>query len=479
MDTTDRVQTVLEPARHIPVRDEVDVLVAGGGLGGVSAAVAAARAGARTLLVERNGFPGGVATAGMCCSVFNCYYTPSHELIVKGNALEFVDELAKAEGPGSRWHDHKGHIIYDIERGKLALIELLERAGVHYLFDTMVANAVMEGDTIRGVVVESKSGREAVRAKAVVDATGDADVAHMAGAPLRKMDNETRPGKHSYVFRVGNVDVDRFIEYLAEHPDQYPPYMDVDWAFDEAYKQYKETGTFLFPHGGGIQMDLIQKAIANGDYVTNLGTQDNLAAFQMHAIRDLGVVHMVTGFFSFDGLDIARITEAMTEGKRMAFMATEMFRKYMPGFERACVIGTADDLGVRISRWIEGEFDFTKEMRDQPSHFEDAIGRGVVQHNYVKNPAQGAWGVQSFRDATFDIPYRCLVPRRVEGLLMGAGRSVSASNPSLLRVMAHTMVVGQGAGAAAALAAADECPPRHVDICRLQKELMHQGVVLK
>lgn len=117
---------VKEAARSIPIRKDVDVLVVGGGLAGVSAAVAAARTGAKTLLIERNGFPGGVATAGMCCSVFNCFYTPSHELIVKGNALEFVDELARAEGPGSGWHNHKGHIIFDIERGKLTLIELLE-----------------------------------------------------------------------------------------------------------------------------------------------------------------------------------------------------------------------------------------------------------------------------------------------------------------------------------------------------------------
>ena len=162
---------VIEPPRQIRVGDEVDVLVAGGGLGGVSAAVAAGRAGARTLLVERNGYPGGVATAGMCCSVFNCFYTPSHELVVRGNALEFVDELAKAEGPGSAWHDHKGHIIYDVERAKLALIELLEAAGVSCLFDTLIAGAIVDGNTLRGVTIESKSGREAVLAVALVVTT--------------------------------------------------------------------------------------------------------------------------------------------------------------------------------------------------------------------------------------------------------------------------------------------------------------------
>ncbi len=471
-------RSIEEPARRIPVRETVDVLVAGGGLGGVSAAVAAARAGAKTLLIERNGFPGGVATAGMCCSVFNCYYTPSHELVVKGNALEFVDELAKAEGPGSRWHDHKGHIIYDIERGKLALIELLERSGARYLFDTLVTDAIMEGDTLRGAIVESKSGREAILASTVIDATGDADVAALAGAPVLRADGRIK-GRHSYCFRVGNVDVDRFIQYFAEHPDQYPPYMDVDWDFVEAYKQYQETGTFLFPHGGGIQMDIIKEGIARGEYKTSLGLQDNLAAFQMHAIRNLGIVHLITGFFTFDGLDVATITQAMTEGKRMAFYATEFFRRHMPGFERAYVVGTADDLGVRVSRWIDGEFAFTEEMKTNPTRFDDAIGRGVIMDHPVKNRAPGAWGVQSFREGTYDIPYRCLLPRKVERLLMGAGRSVSASNPSLLRVMAHTMVVGQGAGVAAAIAAREGCTPRQVDIASLQKELVRQGVELR
>ena len=118
---------VSEPARSLTVRGEYDVIVAGGGLAGVSAAVASARAGARTLLLERNGFPGGVATAGMCCSVFNCYYTAGHELVVKGNSLEFVDRLAQAHGPGSHWHRHKGHIIYDVETAKMVLTDLVEK----------------------------------------------------------------------------------------------------------------------------------------------------------------------------------------------------------------------------------------------------------------------------------------------------------------------------------------------------------------
>lgn len=468
---------VKEAARNIPIRKDVDVLVVGGGLAGVSAAVAAARTGAKTLLIERNGFLGGVATAGMCCSVFNCFYTPSHELIVKGNALEFVDELAKAEGPGSGWHEHKGHIIFDIEQGKLTLIELLEKAGADYLFDTLVTNVIMDGNAVRGVFIDSKSGREAIKARVIVDATGDADIAHLAGAPLHQI-YQGMGVRHSYCFRVGNVDVDKFVQYFIDNPDQYPPYMDVDWDLKEAYAQYKETGTFLFPHGGGIQLKLIKEGIARGEYKTNLGMYDSLDALQMHAIRDLGIVHIITGFCDVYDMDISKITRAMTDGKKMAFYVAGYFRKHIPGFERAYVIGTADDLGMRATRWIDGEFVFTENMKARPIRFKDAMGRGVVQKNYIKNKSPGAWGAQTFTDEFFDIPYRCLLPRKIEGLLMGSGRSVSASSPMLLRVMALTMVIGQGAGVAAAISVQDNVIPRHVNITTVQKKLKQQGVDL-
>ena len=467
--------TVVEPTREVPVRAEVDVLVVGGGLGGVSSAMAAARAGARTMLVERNGFPGGVATAGMCCSVFNCFYTAERRLGITGNAVEITDALAETSGVGRKWHDHKGHIIYDIEGAKLALIELLEAAGVTSLFDTLVTGAIVEDGVLKGVFIDSKSGREAILAKVTVDASGDADVAALAGAPLREMGSR---GKHSYVFRIGNVDVDRFVRYFVDHPDQYPDYMDVDWTFEEALAQYEACGTLLFPHGGGYQMDLFKQAMASGELPPTVGVHDSIPACQMHAIRDLGVVHVITGFTSFDGLDIETISRAMADGKRMAFVVTGFFRRHVPGFERACVIGLADDLGMRVTRWIEGELDFTRQMRETPARFPDVIGRGVVEKDYRKNPAEGAWGCQTFTSDTFDIPYRCLVPRRIDGLLMGAGRSVSSEGPWLLRVMALTMVVGQGAGVAAAVAAQSGAQPRAIGIAAVQDELRRQGVAL-
>ncbi|MEN6644571.1 MAG: FAD-dependent oxidoreductase, partial [Armatimonadia bacterium] len=351
----------------------VEVLVCGAGLGGVAAALAAARAGASVLLVERNSYPGGVATAGMCCSIFNCYHTSGGEAGIAGIPVEVADRLAEAEGYGRKWRDHKGHIIYDLEAAKLVLLELLLAAGVRTQFNTIITGAQMDGNHLRGVVTESKSGREVIEAKAVVDATGDADVAAHAGVPLHL--NER--GLHSLCFRLGNVDVDRFVRYFEEHPAEYAEYMDVEWTLAEALAQYRECGTFLFPHGGGMQMQAFQRATAAGDLPQTIGLQDNTAACQMHALRRTGIVHVITGFTHFDGLDVRLISESLNDGRRMAFTVAEVYKKYLPGFERAFVAGTADNLGVRTSRYLDGDFVFTAEMMQAGRRCEDAVGRAV------------------------------------------------------------------------------------------------------
>jgi len=465
--------TIREDAREIPVADASDVVVCGAGLGGTAAAIAAARAGARTLLIERNSFPGGVATAGMCCSIFNCYYTggETRRLGTTGIAVEVADAMAEATGYGRAWHAHKGHIIYDIELGKLVLQDLVESTGAEMLLQAWVAGAVVADDTVRGVVVETKRGREAIRAGVVVDATGDADVAARAGAPVHTRET----GLHSLCFRLGNVDVDAFVDFFRRHPDQFPAYMDVDWTLAEALAQYDACGTFLFPHGGGMQMAAFHRARASGDLPAEIGIQDTTDACQMHALRQTGIVHVITGFTHFDGLDPRKISRSVLDGRRMAFVVADVYRRYIPGFADAFVAGTAVNLGVRTSRYLDGDFVFTAEMMKAGARQPDAVGRIVGWDAVVKHPGAGAWSSQVCHVDASDVPYRCLLPRSIDGLLMGAGRSVSTDNPSLLRVMAHTMVVGQGAGVAAAVAAGTGATPQSVDVGAVQAELRRQG----
>ena len=218
--------------------------------------------------------------------------------------------------------------------------------------------------------------------------------------------------------------------------------------------------------------------MASGDLPDHVGVHDTVDACQMHALRQTSMVHLVTGFTAFDGLDAARISASLVDGRRMAYAVTEAFRQHVPGFERAFVAGTAANLGVRTSRWLDGEFVLARAMARPGIRFEDAVGRLVGNDHQTRHPGRRAWGVQVLHDEPFDLPYRCLLPREIEGLVMGAGRSVSAESPWLLRVMVHTMVVGQAAGVAAAVAAGSGVTPRSVDLRSVQAELARQGVDL-
>ena len=465
--------TIAEAARTVPVRGEYDVIVAGGGLGGIAAAVAAARTGARTLLIERNTFVGGVATAGMCCSIFNCYYTADHRLGPAGIAVEVADALADAMGYGKLWHKHKGHIIYDVERGKLVLQQMLEDAGVDLLLDTQIAGAIVDGNTVQGVIVESKSGREAWLARIIVDATGDAEVAAAAGAALKGTPESGAPA--SLCFRLGNVDVDAFIKYFRANPDEYPAYMDVDWDLPEALAQYDDCGTFLFPHGGGIQMQAFQKAKESGDLPAKVGVYDTTDACQMHVMRQTGIAHVVTGFVRFDGLDIQTITRSIADGRRMAFTVADVYRKYIPGFEQCYVAGTAANLGVRFSRRIEPDVMLAKEDFFDGRSYPDAVGRCVVYTHEKKHKGPGAWSSQVMSGRMHHVPLGCLLPAGMEGLVIGAGRSAGVEQYWMLRVMVTTMAVGQGAGVAAALAAATGQSLRSLDMETVQTALGDLG----
>jgi hypothetical protein len=254
--------------------------------------------------------------------------------------------------------------------------------------------------------------------------------------------------------------------------------MDVEWTLEEAQAQYRECGTFLFPHGGGMQMRAFQQAVADGALPEQIGLQDTTDACQMHALRRTGIVHVITGFTHFDGLDIDLISRSINDGRRMAFVVADVYRRYLPGFEDSFIAGTADNLGVRVSRSLDGDFAFTADMMQAGVRQPDCVGRMVGWDTEVRHGGPKAWSVQALRAETFDLPYRCLLPCEVEGLLVGAGRSISTRDPWLLRCMAQTMVVGQAAGTAGAVAAKAGVTPREVEVAAVQEELRRQAVVL-
>ncbi|MBQ7974465.1 MAG: FAD-dependent oxidoreductase [Clostridia bacterium] len=460
--------------KNIPVVSSADVVVTGGGLGGVAAAIAAARAGASVVLLETNGFLGGVATAGMCCSVCNCLFTRSRELKVHGIPLEIADKLAtEAGGPGMSWRKHKGHIIYDVEKAKLVLAQLVKSEGVELRFNSPVADVIVEEGRVQAVITSGKNGLEAIKCKVLVDSTGDCDSAILAGSEYTCYG---RP-RASYVFRLGNVDVDKFINYFRQNPEQFPGNMDLEWTVDEAIRQYDENGTFLFPHGGGMQFSLIANAIEKGDLSKEWKRYDTLNAMQMHLIKKTGVCHIITGYVENDNLDAANLSVNITEGMEIAQMFAECFRKNIPGFENAFVNNQADDLGVRVSRCIKGLKAFKNEMRKMPYRCEDAVGIGVMMEEKVLHGGKGAWSAQVFGDDVYEIPMSCLIPENLQNVIIGAGRGADTEPPGTLRVMVDTMSVGQGAGTVAAVAAKNKTTIAEVNYQAVRSELEKRGVV--
>lgn len=455
---------------NVPVTHICDVLVVGGGLGGVAAAAAAARAGADTILLERNTFLGGVAAAGHCCSIFNSFYTEDHTQVVDGIAFELTNRLAETAGPGLSWQKHRGHIIYDVELGKLVLHEFLAEAGVRLLFGAVLSDVIVEDGEVKGAIYTGRNGLEAIRCKRLVDATGDADAAALAGAPIK-----THYDRASYVFRIGGVDVDRFVDYLSTS-GQYPHHMDVNWSYEEALAQYRECGTLLFPHGGGKHLALVQRAMAEGRLPAKIGGHDQIDAMQMHAIRKIGTIHIITGFFYPQSLDAESMTQFTLDGKRMAVAVTNFFHDDMPGFENCYLCSTAEDLGIRTSRYLDGEFVFEDEMRKTASRFDDSIGKALLLPVRALREDIKGWKAECIGDNYHEIPLRALLPRSPEGLIMGAGRSISARNPGYLRIMVNTMVVGQGAGIAAAVSAKAGTPIRTTDYAAIREELVRQHV---
>ena len=460
---------VREPARDIEVLDEVDVLVAGAGVAGCAAAVAAARAGANTTLIERNGVLGGVATAGLMANIGNSYMDRDGRIVVHGIAKEVIDRMVERGGASEKWACREvPGIVIDSEQLKVLLIEMQQEAGVKVLTHTLAARPIMESDGVEGVFVESKVGRQAILAKVVVDTTGEADIANQTGCPMRWAD-----GSSSVEFKMGRVNLDALYQHFKRHPDTFPVGMDMVKGFAEFERNWIERGIFFFPHSGARYWDIFQRAVEAGEFETSRGVVRDLNAAGLYGLRQMDTVIVNSTFWTVHTLAAPEMSQGELECQQACYYLADFFRRRVPGFERAYVVQMGTDLGIRTSRGIVGEATLTVADRSsaQPAHFDDAIGRQPAVASFEKTG-------EFFHAHTFDIPYGILLPQGVEGLLVGSGKSVSCDPMGIIRQMSGCMVCGQAAGAAAALAAAQGVPPRSVETKQLQRTLVEQGVDL-
>ncbi len=458
------MSTVTEPAREIPVIADVDVCVVGGGPGGLPAAIAAARGGARTLLVEMNGYLGGMATAGLVGPILGHSIAPKREPLVGGLVREFCERM-HAIGEAEAWDDAVGRwgIGFNAEGFKIVADRMVGEAGVEPLFHAFFVDAVVEDGRLTYAIVESKSGRQAIRAKVFVDGTGDADVAHRAGAECtlgRPADG--LPMAMGSMYHLGGL------ENTTEEQRK---------AMSEALAKAQRDGLNL--------------------YGAHIGNPGSILHRGFHSVNHTR--------FGGDCTDVRVLTRAELATRADTWRVLEILRA-APGGEGLFIAQTPAHVGLRESRQVVGEARLTGRDIVEATKPEDSIARcnywidihcprGLTEHGTVHlckqdcpntdcymlkehldeiptelHPPEGDW---------FGIPYRSLVPKMVDGLLV-SGRCISADHQAMsaTRVMAPCMAIGEAAGTAAALAASEGVAPRNVDANALRAKLAAAGALV-
>jgi hypothetical protein len=454
------VPTTISYQTDLPVKDAGDVLVVGGGPGGIAAAIASARNGARTTLVERFGYLGGNLTAGLVGPCMTSYSLDGEQQLIKGI---FEEMVVRMEKKGEAIHPEKvpagspycGFIVFghdkvtpfSPEAVKTTALEMCLEAGVELQLHTFVADTLVKDNAVEGVVAASKSGLEAMMARITIDCSADGDVAANAGAAFefgREEDGLVQP--MTLFFRVSNVD-DKVVEaYVSAHPDDYRPFASI-------VAEAREAGEFTIPRKGvGLY-----KTIEPGVWRIN-----------------------TTRLQGYDGTKVEDLTRAEIEGREQVAELMRFFRKWLPGFENCQLYDTAATMGVRETRRIVGEYTLTLEDLATSREFDDVIGLcGYPVDIHAPTGDGGGANGELPTANVYQMPYRTLVPRDIDRLLV-AGRAVSATHEALgaIRVMPPVFAMGQAAGTAAALAIEWGVEPRNVPVPQLQELLIRQGAYL-
>ncbi len=444
--------------------DRYDVLVIGGGNAGCAAALAAARHGARTLLIERYGFLGGTATAAMVGPWMT--FHSGEERIVGGIAQEIVERLVALGGSPGHIADASDYVAtitpFDPEIHKALLFDMMRESGVDLLLHAYFLDAVVRDGVVRGARVATVGGVRTYEASVTIDASADAYVAASAGVALQQGDAEGRVQPASLMFRISHVDLDATAAYVREHP--------------------AEMRTSLAPNArDAASLTAVAGLYALWNRARERGDVDvprELVSFFISPYPDEVSVNM-TRVVDIDPLDPDDLTRAEVAARAQAMQLLAFFKRDVPGFANARIAATATQIGIRESRRIAGEYTLTRDDVLHARTFDDAVARSAYPID-IHNPSGS--GTTTFRlppGASYEIPYRCLVPKSVDGLLV-AGRCISTTHEALAstRLTPTVMTLGQAAGTAAALCA-HGLQPRDLSPALLRAELERDGVDLR
>jgi len=446
-----------EPAKKLPVR-KFDVVVAGGGTAGVVAATAAARQGAKTALIEVKGYPGGTATEGGTAlhsfyNLWKAFPGVKKRQVVRGIPQEIIDRLLKVGGTSGHAEMSQGYnydsvcTAIDTEMYKLITFEMLVESGVFVCVNTLLAGAIMDGPRIRGVIAESRSGREAFYAKCFVDCTAYGDLAAYAGADY------TEPNDYPVVNSIGvaNVSIDKYYDFMKSH--------DAVTQLAEGIRSGKD--------GQIVRLDGRRVKLPSG-------FSEGASKIEMSMVTT--TVH--DNYFMFIKLNFKmpvsptnrdEVAKAELELRKRQARAIELFREYVPGCEKAFITRTSPKLCIRRGRLITCDYDITLPDVLEARHFDDEV---MVYGFHDSAPR-----FQVKNGGTYGIPYRALRVAGIENLL-AAGMLITSDHDAHMSTRNTVSCMGQGqaTGTAAALCAAKNCGTRELRYRDLRKALVNGGV---
>jgi len=438
-------KTIEEPARHVPVYGDYEIVVLGGGPAGIAAGVAAARAGRRTLLIERYGFLGGMGTAAGVTNFCGLHANVHGEMrrVVQGIASDLLARIDRLGGLNAP-HLVLGKILaqaYDTAAYKIAADDLLAAHGVDVLFHALGAGVVMQdGGRIAALLVETRAGRQAVRSDIFIDCSGDGDLAAWAGAPFEIGDDDGGMLYPSMMFRLNGIDPGRAGEAWRTIPAL------MQRAEDAGTHRFPRKGAIVRPQRSGIEWRV---------NFTQLAGPDGRA---------------------INGLEPDQLTRGEIEGRRQAVEAFEFLRT-VPGFEQSYIVDLPPQLGIRETRRITGDYALSRDDVLGCASFSDSVGvngwpieahvAGDVIFEFPPIPDSRGYN---------ELPYRMLLPQGVDNLLV-AGRCASMTHEgqSAARVSGACFAMGEAAGAAAALSLSGNTRPREIAVEKLQQVLKQQG----
>ena len=444
-----------------PNEDIYDVVIAGGGTAGAIAAVASARGGAKTLVIERWGHLGGTAVYGIpFLGIFDC----NNNKVNAGIVDELVKRLQEEGGSigytiGAKWADNKHEFSlapFEPETYKYVAQEMVLESGAEILFHTYIADVVMDHNIVKGIKVINKSGCYEIKAKVFIDCTGDADLAYRSGTFMQE---KLSMQNVSMLFKMGNIDLERFTYALKNN---------------QGVKGWGEWHTRVIT-GGKLNDSNPSTIHIAGHFSFKSGKEVTFTAVSLISGE---VCINATRTIDINGANAYELSKAEILERRNVNKIVKMLIDEIPGFENSHLLQTSP-VGIRESRNIIGEYILTKDDVVSGRMFNDKIAKGAYPID-IHDPKGGRTQFTFISGGgSYGIPYRCLVPKNIDGLLV-AGRCLSATHESLgtARIMGAVMSQGEAAGTAAALAVKTSKLPRNIDIKKLRSLLRDNGAII-